>query len=496
MEQYILAIDQGTTSSRALLFDRDNKVISSSQKEFTQIFPHPGWVEHDAMEIWFSVLGVMENCVREAGISVEQIAGIGITNQRETTVVWDRETGLPVYNAIVWQSRQTAEICDNLKAEGLNETFVSRTGLMIDPYFAGTKIRWILDHIENGQERAEQGKLLAGTIDCWLIYCLSGGKVHATDCTNASRTLLYNIYERKWDEELCRILNIPMGILPEVKDSSGVFALTAPERVFGIHAPVCGAAGDQQAALFGQNCFKAGDVKNTYGTGCFLLMNTGETPMKSSNGLVTTIAWGIDGKVNYALEGSVFVAGSALQWLRDQLHFFRNAADSEQMALESSSDVIMVPAFVGLGAPYWDDRCRGALFGLTRGTTVEDITKAALDSLAYQTKDVLSAMEQDTGRVINSLRVDGGASANNYLMHFQSDLLQCTVARPGNLETTAMGAAHLAGLAVGFWTMDDLIRFADSDTRFTPGMDREEADALYARWQKAVRAARVFTAED
>lgn len=496
MEQYILAIDQGTTSSRALLFDRDNKVISSSQKEFTQIFPHPGWVEHDAMEIWFSVLGVMENCVREAGISVEQIAGIGITNQRETTVVWDRETGLPVYNAIVWQSRQTAEICDNLKAEGLNETFVSRTGLMIDPYFAGTKIRWILDHIENGQERAEQGKLLAGTIDCWLIYCLSGGKVHATDCTNASRTLLYNIYERKWDEELCRILNIPMGILPEVKDSSGVFAYTAPERVFGIHAPVCGAAGDQQAALFGQNCFKAGDVKNTYGTGCFLLMNTGETPMKSSNGLVTTIAWGIDGKVNYALEGSVFVAGSALQWLRDQLHFFRNAADSEQMALESSSDVIMVPAFVGLGAPYWDDRCRGALFGLTRGTTVEDITKAALDSLAYQTKDVLSAMEQDTGRVINSLRVDGGASANNYLMHFQSDLLQCTVARPGNLETTAMGAAHLAGLAVGFWTMDDLIRFADSDTRFTPGMDREEADALYARWQKAVRAARVFTAED
>ena len=287
-----------------------------------------------------------------------------------------------------------------------------------------------------------------------------------------------------------------MGILPEVKDSSGVFAYTAPERVFGIHAPVCGAAGDQQAALFGQNCFKAGDVKNTYGTGCFLLMNTGETPMKSSNGLVTTIAWGIDGKVNYALEGSVFVAGSALQWLRDQLHFFRNAADSEQMALESSSDVIMVPAFVGLGAPYWDDRCRGALFGLTRGTTVEDITKAALDSLAYQTKDVLSAMEQDTGRVINSLRVDGGASANNYLMHFQSDLLQCTVARPGNLETTAMGAAHLAGLAVGFWTMDDLIRFADSDTRFTPGMDREEADALYARWQKAVRAARVFTAED
>ena len=496
MEQYILAIDQGTTSSRALLFDRSNHVVSSAQKEFTQIFPHPGWVEHDAMEIWFSVLGVMEICVRDAGISVDQIAGIGITNQRETTVVWDKETGLPVYNAIVWQSRQTAEICDQLKAEGLTDTFVSKTGLMIDPYFAGTKIRWILDHIENGQERAEQGELLAGTIDCWLIYCLSGGRTHATDCTNASRTLLYNIYEQKWDEELCRILNIPMGILPEVKDSSGIFAYTEPDRVFGIHAPVCGAAGDQQAALFGQNCFRAGDVKNTYGTGCFLLMNTGETPMRSRNGLVTTIAWGIGGKINYALEGSVFVAGSALQWLRDQLRFFRNAADSEQMALESSSDIIMVPAFVGLGAPYWDDKCRGALFGLTRGTTIEDITKAALDSLAYQTKDVLSAMEQDTGKTIHSLRVDGGASANNYLMHFQSDLLQCTVARPENLETTAMGAAHLAGLAVGFWTMEDLERFAAGDTQFTPSMDNDEAARLYARWQKAVKAARVFTAED
>ncbi|MBQ1325702.1 MAG: glycerol kinase GlpK [Solobacterium sp.] len=497
MEQYIMAIDQGTTSSRALLFDKENRVVASAQKEFTQIFPHPGWVEHDAMEIWLSVLGVMESCVRDAGIDVDRIAGIGITNQRETTVVWDRETGRPVYNAVVWQSRQTAGICDDLKAKGYNDLFVSKTGLMIDPYFAGTKIRWILDHIEDGQKKAEEGKLLAGTIDCWLIWCLSGGKVHATDCTNASRTLLYNIYERKWDEELCGILNIPMGMLPEVKDSSGIFAWTAPERVFGIHAPVCGAAGDQQAALFGQNCFTPGSVKNTYGTGCFLLMNTGEKPMRSGNGLVTTIAWGIDGKVNYALEGSVFVAGSALQWLRDQLSFFRKAADSEEMALSAQgSTVIMVPAFVGLGAPYWDDKCRGALFGLTRGTTTEDITKAALDSLAYQTKDVLSAMEQDTGSRITSLRVDGGASANNYLMRFQSDLLQCDVVRPANLETTAMGAAHLAGLAVGFWTMEDFARFADSDTLFTPSMSPEEAGKRYARWQNAVAAARMYQAED
>ncbi len=495
MEKYIMAIDQGTTSSRAVLFRRDNTVAASAQKEFTQFFPQPGWVEHDAMEIWFSVLSVMENCMRNAGITAEQIAGIGITNQRETTVVWDRETGMPVYHAVVWQSRQTADICNALKEQGFTELVSSRTGLMIDPYFSGTKIRWILDHIENGQERAGKGELLAGTIDSWLIWCLSGGKAHATDCTNASRTMLYNIYEGCWDEELCRMLDIPMNILPEVKDSSGVFAYADPEKVFGISAPVCGAAGDQQAALFGQNCFEAGDVKNTYGTGCFLLMNTGEKPMKSENGLVTTIAWGIDGKRSYALEGSVFVAGSALQWLRDQLHFFRNAAESEDMALSTAPDsnVIMVPAFVGLGAPYWDDKCRGALFGLTRGTTIEDITKAALDSLAYQTRDVLNAMEQDTGTKITALRVDGGASANNYLMRFQSDILQCAVKRPQNLETTAMGAAHLAGLAAGFWTMDDFRRFAAGDTSFDPVMKPEEAEEKYALWQKAVEAARLFT---
>ncbi len=499
MEKYILAIDQGTTSSRAILFDHDSRIVTSSQKEFTQYFPHPGWVEHNANEIWLSVLAVMAECIQAAGISPQQVAGIGITNQRETTVVWNRETGLPICNAIVWQSRQTAEICDDLKAKGYEEMFKRKTGLRIDPYFSGTKIRWMLDHVKGAQQLAEEGKLLAGTIDSWLIWCLSGMKCHVTDYSNASRTLLYNIYEKKWDEDLCRILNIPMTMLPEVKDSSGIFAYTAPYHFFGHEVPISGVAGDQQAALFGQNCFEAGSVKNTYGTGCFLVMNTGEEPLESKNGLVTTIAWGYKGKISYALEGSVFVAGSAIQWLRDQMKFFPKAYMSEEISGQANADsgVVLVPAFTGLGAPYWDDKCRGALLGITRGTTQADITKATLESLAYQTKDVLDAMEQDSGRKIKSLQVDGGASMNNYLMQFQADLLQCEVRRPANVETTAMGAAHLAGLAVGFWKdFDDIKNSAGGSRSYYPARSEDEAEKLYKRWQLAVSAARMFPAED
>lgn len=499
MEKYILAIDQGTTSSRAILFDHDSRIVASSQKEFTQYFPHPGWVEHNANEIWLSVLAVMAECIQKARISPDQVAGIGITNQRETTVVWNRETGLPICNAIVWQSRQTSEICDELKARGYEDLFKSKTGLRIDPYFSGTKIRWMLDHVEGAQKLAEEGKLLAGTIDSWLIWCLSGMTTHATDYSNASRTLVYNIYEKKWDEELCRILNIPMGMLPEVKDSSGIFAYTAPYHFFGQRVPISGVAGDQQAALFGQNCFEAGSVKNTYGTGCFLVMNTGDKPLESRNGLVTTIAWGYKGKISYALEGSVFVAGSAIQWLRDQMKFFPKAYMSEEIAENANADsgVILVPAFTGLGAPYWDARCRGALLGITRGTTQADITKATLESLAYQTKDVLVAMEQDSGSPINALRVDGGASMNNYLMQFQADLLQCEVVRPANVESTAMGAAHLAGLSVGFWKdFEDLKNSAETDRSYYPAKSEKQAKHLYSRWQLAVSAARMFPAED
>ena len=497
MEQYIMAIDQGTTSSRAVLFDRNSKMISSSQKEFTQIFPQPGWVEHDANEIWLSVLSCMASCVQNAGIDPSQVAGIGITNQRETTVVWNKETNLPVYNAIVWQSRQTAGICDELKEKGYEPLFQSKTGLRIDPYFSATKVRWILDRIPNGQKMAEEGKLLMGTIDSWLVWCLSGSRVHITDYTNASRTLLYNIFEKKWDEELCSILNIPMCMLPEVRDSSEVYAKTAPYHFFGHEIPISGIAGDQQSALFGQKCFNKGDVKNTYGTGCFLLMNTGETPQRSSHGLVTTIACGYRGKITYALEGSVFVAGSAIQWLRDEMHFFPKASMSEEMASKAhqNSGVYIVPAFTGLGAPYWDDRCRGAIFGLTRGTSVEDITKATLESLAYQTRDVLDAMTEDCGTPIKCLKVDGGACTNNYLMQFQSDLLQCDISRPALIETTALGAAYLAGLAVGYWKDIDDLSSGTESTEFHPVMKAEEADMLYSKWQKAVEAARLFSKE-
>ncbi len=495
MEQYIMAIDQGTTSSRAILFDHSSNVVASAQKEFTQYFRQPGWVEHDANEIWLSVLSCIAECIQRAGIDPSQVAGIGITNQRETTVVWNRRTGMPICKAIVWQSRQTDEICDSLKKKGLEELFQKKTGLRIDPYFSATKIRWMLDHVEGAQQAAEKGELLAGTIDSWLIWNLSGGKAHVTDYSNASRTLLYNIFEKKWDEELCEILNIPMCLLPEVKDSSYVYAKTAPYHFFGNEVPIAGVAGDQQAALFGQGCFKEGDAKNTYGTGCFLLMNTGEKPRISKNGLVTTIAWGYQGKIYYALEGSVFVAGSAVQWLRDEMKFFRDSAESENLALSASDDsgVIVVPAFTGLGAPYWDDKCRGAIFGLTRGSNQADLTKATLQSLAFQTRDVLDVMSKDCGSKIQDLKVDGGASKNNYLMQFQSDLLGCRIHRPEVVETTAMGAAYLAGLAVGYWKdMDQIINDRKEDV-FTPAITQEEADQKYNIWTKAVAAARLFT---
>ncbi len=491
-----MAIDQGTTSSRAILFDHNSNIVASSQKEFTQYFPQPGWVEHDANEIWLSVLSCMAGCIQQAQINPAQVAGIGITNQRETTVVWNKETNLPIYHAIVWQSRQTADICDSLKEKGLEPLFTEKTGLRIDPYFSATKIRWILDHVPGSQELAEQGKLMAGTIDSWLIWCLSGNKVHVTDYTNASRTLLYNIFEKKWDEELCSILNIPVCMLPEVRDSSCIYANTAPYHFFGHEVPIAGVAGDQQAALFGQGCFEKGMAKNTYGTGCFLLMNTGEEAMRSSHGLVTTIACGMDGKIQYALEGSVFVAGSAIQWLRDEMHFFPNSAQSEEMAQQAdqNSGIYVVPAFTGLGAPYWDDKCRGAILGLTRGTSQADITKATLESLAYQTRDVLDAMAEDCGSAIKALRVDGGACANNYLMQFQSDLLQCDIVRPAVIETTALGAAYLAGLAVGYWnSKEELAGSKDTDTVFTPVMDREKSEKIYHKWQQAVEAARLFT---
>ncbi|HBL6141527.1 TPA: glycerol kinase GlpK, partial [Listeria monocytogenes] len=446
-KKYILALDQGTTSSRAMIIDEEGEVIGVAQEEFDQIFPKPGWVEHNANEIWASILAVIAGVLLKTNISSKEIAGIGITNQRETTVIWDKESGNPIYNAIVWQSRQTEDICKQLRKDGYEDTIRSKTGLLIDPYFAGTKARWILDHVDGAQERAEKGELLFGTIDTWLVWKLTGGRAHITDYSNASRTLLYNIYDLEWDDELLKMLNIPKAMLPEVRPSSEVYADTVPYHFFGEEVPVAGIAGDQQAALFGQGCFEKGMAKNTYGTGCFLLMNTGEKAVRSENGLLTTLAWGIDGKVEYALEGSIFVAGSAIQWLRDGLRMVRQSSDSENYAsrIESSDGVYVVPAFVGLGAPYWDSDVRGAVFGLTRGTEKEQFIRATLESLAYQTRDVLYAMEQDSGISLKTLRVDGGASANNFLMQFQSDILGVPVERPENKETTVLGAAFLAG---------------------------------------------------
>ncbi|MGE7624020.1 glycerol kinase GlpK [Viridibacillus sp. NPDC096237] len=495
IDKYILALDQGTTSSRAILFDKEGSIFHTSQQEFAQYFPKSGWVEHNADEIWSSILAVIAGVLSEKNIKPEQIAGIGITNQRETTVVWDRHTGDPIYNAIVWQSRQTADICDKLKSQGYADTFRDKTGLLIDAYFSGTKVKWILDNVEGAREKAERGDLLFGTIDTWLVWKLSGGKRHVTDYSNASRTLMYNIFDLKWDDELLGILEVPASMLPEVRPSSEIYAYTAEDCFFGHEAPIAGIAGDQQAALFGQACFDSGMVKNTYGTGCFMLMNTGEKAVKSDHGLLTTIAWGIDGKVEYALEGSIFVAGSSIQWLRDGLRMFRNARESEQYAekVVSTDGVYVVPAFVGLGAPYWDSDVRGAVFGLTRGTTKEHFIRATLESLAYQTKDVLDAMEADSGISLKTLRVDGGAVANDFLMQFQSDLLDVQVDRPIINETTALGAAYLAGLAVGYWeNRNEISENWKNDKSFQPEMEQEKRDGLYEGWQKAVKAAMVF----
>ncbi|MBV1708824.1 MAG: glycerol kinase GlpK [Erysipelothrix sp.] len=495
MEKFVLAIDQGTTSSRAIIFDQKTNIVGVAQKEFTQIFPKPGWVEHNATEIWTSVLAVLSEVFITTGIKPEQIASIGITNQRETTVVWDKKTGLPIYNAIVWQSRQTVPICDEIKAAGKADLFRNKTGLVVDAYFSGTKVKWILDHVEGSRERAEKGELLFGTIDTWLVWKLTGGAAHVTDYSNASRTLMYNIYELKWDEELLSILNVPKALLPEVLPSSYVYGKTAPYHFFGQEVPISGIAGDQQAALFGQACFQPGMAKNTYGTGCFMLMNTGEKPVPSKNGLVTTIAWGLDGKVEYALEGSIFIAGSAVQWLRDCLRMIRTAPESEELAkhVESTDGVYVVPAFVGLGAPYWDDKARGAVFGLTRGTTKEHFVRATLEAIDYQTRDILQAMEIDSGIKLAALKVDGGAVKNDLLMQFQSDILGVPVERPVVQETTALGAAFLSGLAVGVWkNKNEVTQNWKLDKRFEPAMPAEKREELYAGWVRAVNATRQF----
>ncbi len=491
-QSYILSLDQGTTSSRAILFDKSGAIIHMAQKEFTQFFPKAGWVEHDAKEIWSSVGSVIGEILTY--VPATKIAAIGITNQRETAVVWDKHTGEPVYHAIVWQSRQTAGICEELKAQGHEETFRSKTGLLIDAYFSGTKVKWMLDNVDGARKKAENGDLLFGTIDSWLIWKLTGGKVHVTDYTNASRTLMYNIHELRWDDELLKILTVPKSMLPEVRSSSEIYGETA--GIFSGHkVTISGIAGDQQAALFGQACFEPGMAKNTYGTGCFMLMNTGTNAVRSQNGLLTTIAWGIDDRVEYALEGSIFVAGSAVQWLRDGLRMLKQSNESEDYAsrVKSTEGVYVVPAFVGLGTPYWDSEVRGAVFGLTRGTHKEHFIRAILESMAYQTKDVLTAMEADSGIKLKSLRVDGGAVANNFLMQFQSDILGVPVDRPVVNETTALGAAYLAGLAVGFWKdRHDIINNWQTDRTFAVQMPQEQMHTLYEGWKMAVKAAMAF----
>ncbi|KSU81861.1 MULTISPECIES: glycerol kinase GlpK [Fictibacillus] len=494
-KKYILSLDQGTTSSRAILFNKDGECVNVAQKEFTQHFPKPGWVEHNAQEIWGSILAVVAQVLEGTNTSPKEIAAIGITNQRETAVVWDKNTGKPVYNAIVWQSRQTADICEELKEQGYNDLFRDKTGLLIDAYFSGTKVKWILDNVEGAREKAENGDLLFGTIDTWLLWKMTGGKAHVTDYSNASRTLMYNIYDLKWDEELLDILGVPASMLPEVKSSSEVYGHTIDYHFFGESIPIAGIAGDQQAALFGQACFETGMAKNTYGTGCFMLMNTGEKAVRSEHGLLTTLAWGIDGKVEYALEGSIFVAGSAVQWLRDGLQLIRTSPESEDLAtrVTSSDGVYVVPAFVGLGTPYWDSKTRGAVFGLTRGTQKEHFVRATLESLAFQTRDVLTAMEADSNIELKKLRVDGGAVMNNFLMQFQCDILGVPVERPEINETTALGAAYLAGLATGFWKgREEIANKWKVERDFDVEMEEKEREDLYKGWKKAVEAARVF----
>ena len=498
-KKYVLAIDQGTTSSRAILFDRQGRIVHIAQKEFQQYFPRSGWVEHDAMEIWSSVQSVIAELLAKSSVSASDIAAIGITNQRETTVVWDKNTGIPIYPAIVWQSRQSASICEELKEKGYTDFFRKKTGLLIDPYFSGTKVKWILDHVEGARKKANKGDLLFGTIDTWLIWKLSGGRKHVTDYSNASRTLMYNIYDLKWDPDLLSILDIPENMLPEVRSSSEVYTVTEKSLFYGEEVPISGIAGDQQAALFGQACFEPGMAKNTYGTGCFMLMHTGEKAVQSDHGLLTTIAWGLDGKVEYALEGSIFVSGSAIQWLRDGLKLIGDAKESETLAneVDSTGGVYVVPAFVGLGTPYWDTDARGAVFGLTRGTTRAHFVRATLESLAYQTKDVLNVMEEDSHIRLKKLRVDGGASVNNFLMQFQSDLLNVPVERPVVLETTALGAAYLAGLSVGFWkSKKEIAENWVIDRAFQANMDDKTRARWYNNWRKAVEATRMFKTND
>ncbi|MCP3707848.1 glycerol kinase GlpK [Paraburkholderia sp. CNPSo 3274] len=493
-ESYILALDQGTTSSRALLLERSGAIVALAQKEFAQRYPRPGWVEHDPRDIWSSQAGVAAEALTRAGVGAAAIAGIGITNQRETTIVWDRATGQPVYNAIVWQDRRTAGYCDELKARGLEPMVRAKTGLPIDAYFSATKIRWILEHVEGAREKARAGRLAFGTVDTWLLWHLTHGALHATDVTNAARTMLFDIRTLRWDDDLLALFEIPRSMLPEVRSSSEVYARTAAS-LFAAEIPLAGVAGDQHAALFGQMCIRPGMVKNTYGTGCFLVMNTGAQPVESSHNLVTTIAWQALGQTQYALEGSIFIAGAVVQWLRDGLGIIRSAAEIEPLAasVPHSDGVYLVPAFAGLGAPHWNAHARGTLFGLTRGTTAAHIARAALDSIAYQSFDVLAAMEADSGMRVNELRVDGGASANDLLMQFQADLLGVNVLRPRSSESTALGAGYLAGLAVGFWRdIDELQQYWSLERRFTPSLPRDDAARRVAGWQRAIDAAKAW----
>lgn len=495
-QQYIMAIDEGTTSARAIIFDHDGNKVGMSQKEFPQYFPQPGWVEHDAMEIWDSVQAVISDVMIKTQIKPYKIAAIGITNQRETTVIWDKNTGKPIYHAVVWQSKQTSALAEQLIKDGYKEMIHAKTGLVIDSYFAATKIKWILDRVPGAREKAARGDLLFGTIDTWLVWNLSGRRVHATDVSNASRTMLFNIHDLEWDQDILDLLDIPRAMLPEVKPSSAVFGYTGDYHFYGVQIPIAGIAGDQQAALFGQAAYEKGSVKNTYGTGAFIVMNTGLKPTLSDNGLLTTIAYGLDGKTYYALEGSIFVAGSAVQWLRDGLQLFEHASESEQMAVavESTGGVYVVPSFTGLGAPYWDQEVRGAIFGLTRGTNRKHLVRATLESIALQTRDVVDTMVQDTGLPLTALTVNGGASRNDFLMQFQADILQTPIKRAAMEETTALGAAFLAGLAVDFWNdQDELRRLSKIGDQFQPAMMPEQANQIYAGWQQAIKATQFFS---
>lgn len=495
-QQYIMSIDQGTTSSRAIIFDHNGKVVAKSQQEFNQYFPEPGWVEHDALEIWDSVQSVISDVMIKSQIKPYKIASIGITNQRETTVIWDRHTGKPIYHAVVWQSKQTSEIADQLIEDGYRKLIHDKTGLVIDSYFSATKIKWILDRVPGAREKAARGDLLFGTIDSWILWNLTGRKVHATDVTNASRTMLYNIHELKWDQDILDLLDIPAAMLPEVKSSSEIYGYTGDYHFFGVQIPIAGIAGDQQAALFGQAAFEKGMVKNTYGTGAFIVMNTGKEPTLSDNGLLTTIAYGINGEINYALEGSIFVAGSAVQWLRDGLKMVQHASETEALAVEAqtTNGVYVVPSFTGLGAPYWDQDVRGTMFGLTRGTTKNQIIRATLESIAFQTRDVVDTMVKDTGLALKALTVNGGASQNDFLMQFQADILQTPIQRAKIEETTALGAAFLAGLAVDFWhDQDELLQLSSLGDEFKPSMKPERCSKIYSGWQQAIKATQYFS---